>query len=71
MATTLSRWAASGPQGMLVAGLQELLGAGGPAAVAAHVPIAQAIEEIEAFLAVWPAVGAGQVAAERASTSNR
>lgn len=72
MATTLRGWAASGVEGMLVAGLRDLLAADHPADAPARVPIAQAIAEIETFLAAWPALHAGQVAAaQRASTSSR
>jgi hypothetical protein len=69
MASTLRAWAASGPAGMLVAGLLDLLASDGWAEAPARVPVARAIEEIEAFLAAWPAPGAGQLAAAAARSS--
>jgi Glycosyl transferase family 2 len=73
MATTLRAWAAAGPDGMLVAGLHELLASRGRAHTPASTPIAQAIEEIEAFLAAWSVVGPNYagVAARRSSISSR
>ena len=73
MAATLRAWAAAGPAAMLVAGLHDLLAPEGPIDARCRVPVARAIEELEGFLAVWPAAGAGQLGAvaQRSSTSNR
>ncbi len=69
MASTLRSWAASGPDGMLVAGVADLLAGDGIAQTSGRVPIVEAIEQLETWLAPAPALHLAQQ--QRASTSSR